>query len=42
MSRIELRGISKRFGDTPVLNDIDLSTIYTPGAQGYTDYPAFA
>ena len=25
MSRIELRGISKRFGDTPVLNDIDLS-----------------
>ena len=24
------------------LNDIDLSTIYTPGAQGYTDYPAFA
>ncbi|WP_313951248.1 ATP-binding cassette domain-containing protein [Accumulibacter sp.] len=25
MSRIELRGVSKRFGNTPVLNDIDLT-----------------
>ena len=25
MSRIELRGVSKDFGNTPVLNDIDLS-----------------
>jgi N-ethylmaleimide reductase len=24
------------------MNDADMATFYTPGAKGYTDYPALA
>jgi len=24
------------------MNDLDMATFYTPGAKGYTDYPALA
>jgi N-ethylmaleimide reductase len=32
----------ERMRQNAPLNDVDPSTFYTPGAQGYTDYPALA
>ncbi|MDP9140789.1 MAG: alkene reductase [Pseudomonadota bacterium] len=30
----------QRFESTAPLNEVDFKTLYTPGAKGYTDYPA--
>jgi N-ethylmaleimide reductase len=30
----------KRFERDAPLNEVDRATLYTPGAKGYTDYPA--
>lgn len=32
----------ERWKTSATLNDIDMGTFYTPGAKGYTDYPALA
>jgi N-ethylmaleimide reductase len=32
----------ERFRSSAELNTLDFSTLYTPGAKGYTDYPALA
>jgi hypothetical protein len=30
----------ERIETNATLNSVDFSTLYTPGAKGYTDYPA--
>ena len=34
--------LPERFADDAELNEADLSTFYTPGEKGYTDYPVLA
>jgi len=37
-----LRGLPERFRQSAALNAPDKATFYTPGAQGYADYPALS
>ena len=34
--------LPERFRQSAPLNQPDISTFYTPGAKGYTDYPALS